>query len=400
MTLLPDLVGDPVPAADRAFLDAMRLLGAVGDAVSGRALGASAGVASLAARLAARHGVDAERITAAYYAGLLHGIGGVRLKSSGEGWSDRAREIARWDIPLHGAKIVANIGGLPPATADMIRWHCESWDGTGYPDRLRWHGIPSLAMIVNIAMTFIELGNDPSEPRGADEAMYEILGRSGKEFSVPLVREFRDFFMTNRESIAEIIEPPLAIDRALAHPDAAIIAVARDADKRDERSAGRGERIASFVATTAAELGWAANVRADAILAAELTAFGRLHGRGVRDEFDPLSRLGRDLRAAECRAAAAIVATAPSYARLAVPIRGSSEWFDGTGLPDRKRANDIDPIARVLALATAYESLVSGPYGLTPSNGPTAATRIVAASGTQFDPITVSAFLKAQGVSA
>jgi len=378
----------------------MRLLGAVGDAVSGRALGASAGVASLAARLAERHGVDATGITAAYYAGLLHGIGGVRLKSQNDGWSERAREISRWDIPLHGAKIIARIGGLPAATADMIRWHCESWDGTGYPDRLRWHGIPSLAMIVNIAMTFVELGNDPSEPRSADEVMYEILGRSGKAFSVPLVREFRDYFMMNRESIAQIIEPPLEIDRALANPDAAIVAIARDADERDERSAGRGERIAAYVGTTAKELGWASHVRDDAMLAAEFTAFGRLHGRGVGDEFDPLSRLGRDVRAAEGTAAAAIVSIAPSYARLAPALRGASEWFDGTGLPDRKRGDDIDPIARVIGLATAYESLVSGSYGLTPSNGPSAASRIVAASGTQFDPTTVNAFVKAQGVSA
>ena len=400
MTLLPGLVGDPVPAADRVFRDAMQLLGAVGDAVSGRALGTSSRVASLAARLAERHGADKTGRTAAYFAGLLHGIGGVRLRSTVDGASDRAREIARWDVPLHGAAIVAKIGGLPNATADMIRWHCESWDGTGYPDRLRWHGIPSLAMIVNIAMTYIELANDPNEPRGPDEAMYEILGRSGRMFSVPLVREFRDLFMTQRETIDDSIEPDLAIDHALAQPDAAIVAVARDSDARDERSVGRGIRIAKYLSATADVLGWSSDQRADAILAAELTAFGRLHVRGVRDEFDPLSRLGRDVRASEGSAAAAIVASAPSYARLAPALRASSEWFDGTGLPDRKRAKDIDPIARVLAIATAYESLVSGPYGLTPSNGPTAATRLIAASGTQFDPASVDAFLKAQGVSA
>lgn len=400
MTLLPNFASTN-PAADRLFRDAMQLLGAVSDAALGRALGTSARTASVAARLAKRHGVDEAAITAAYYAGLLHGIGGVRLHPSMDGWSERAREIARWDVPLHGATIVGNIGGLPSGTADLIRWHRESWDGTGTPDRLRWHGIPSLAMIVNIAMSFIELANDPAEPRGADEAMYEILGRSGRTFAVSLVREFRDLFMSERETFTDVIEPAtLIIDGSLTHPNDAIVSVARDADARDERSAGRGKRIAALVATTTEHLDWSAEQRADAELAAELTALGRLHARGSDNEFDPLSRLGREGRAAEGSAAAKIVSIAPSYAHLASALRSSSEWFDGTGLPDRKRADAIDPIARVLAVATAYESLVSGPYGLTPSNGPTAATRMIAASGTQFDPPTVNAFLKAQGASA
>jgi len=58
--------------------------------------------------------------------------------------------------PEIGARIVSPLG-LPAAAGQIIAYHHERWDGSGYPHSLRGDGIPILARIVCLAQAFDHL---------------------------------------------------------------------------------------------------------------------------------------------------------------------------------------------------------------------------------------------------
>ena len=85
----------------------------------------------------------------------------------------------------------------------------------------------------------------------------------------------------------------------------------------------------------------------------------------------------------------------PALQKVAPLVRHHHERFDGKGYPDGLRGADIPQLARVLALADAYASLVSdwpGRQAVSPSE---ARAEIRAGAGTQFDPVLVERFLQA-----
>jgi putative two-component system response regulator len=73
-------------------------------------------------------------------------------------------------------------------------------------------------------------------------------------------------------------------------------------------------------------------------------------------------------------------------------VRNHHEHYDGTGYPDGLKASHIPLGARILAVADAYEAMISErPYraALSPEN---ARTELERSKGTQFDPVIVDAF--------
>jgi len=378
--------------SDAATGDAIRLLSAIGDALGGHEAGFAMRVAQTAARFALHRGANAETVAASYYAAALHEIGAVRVVVP-ENISEREAAIAAWDAPVAGAAISATIGRLPHATGDYIRWHREAFDGTGFPDKLRWNGIPHAAMAINIARAFIATieaqGEDPSPP----EALFAIVGECGRTFAINVVREFREFFAATATGFDEPFEPEWSLDGI--DGDAIVVAMCNEIDAREERTLGRGERLDALVRAIA---GASPDLRIDtdrAAFAARLTSLGRLRGDRRADDFDPLARLGREARAAASASAAQTLSSAPAYAPYAAIVAQTEEWFDGKGLPTRRKGEAIDPIARVLAVAVAADALQGSMYANAANGYPEASARIAVAAGTQFDPAVVAAYLKA-----
>jgi response regulator RpfG family c-di-GMP phosphodiesterase len=362
--------------------DAIRLLSAIGDALGGHEAGFAMRVAQAAARFALHRGETAETVAATYYAAALHGIGAVRIVA-GPHASEREMAIASWDAPVAGAHISATIAGLPPATGDYIRWHRESFDGTGFPDKLRWNGIPHAAMAINVVRAFLAAIEAQGEDASPPEALFAVVAETGRAFAIKTVKEFREFYAASVGTFDEAFEPDWQLDSI--DPAAVIATMCNAIDAREERRAGRGERLDKLVRTILehnAEL----NIDADrAALAARLLSLGRLRGDTRADDFDPLARLGREGRAAAATVAAQTLLTAASYAPFAAIIVQTEEWFDGTGLPAKLQGEAIDSIARLLAVAVAADTL----RGDTDKH-----KRIKAAAGTQFDPATVAAYIK------
>lgn len=356
----------PVGPADGA----LGLYSAVGDAFAGRRLGFGRRRAALAARFAAHRGGDPAAVAASWVAGALAEVGLVGVVLSDDA-SAHAQLFALADAPLHGARIVAALPGLPPPAADIVRWHREHDDGTGIPDRLRWDGIPADAGALGIAHAFLEALEDPAEPRGHEEAVFAIVADSGRRFRVELVRAFREFVGGGAGGWDE------PVDVAVTPPDddAALTALVARIDARDERSSGRSERLGARAGALAAQLGLDGP---QATRLGRLLALGRAAATIPADEFDPFSRFARERRGAVAQRAAAIAASVPSYAADAPYLAASAAWYED---------GDLDRLAAVLALALAVD-------GFDPLEVP---RRLGAAAGTQLDPEVTRVYLATLG---
>jgi len=79
--------------------------------------------------------------------------------------------------------------------------------------------------------------------------------------------------------------------------------------------------------------------------------------------------------------------------KVADIIRDHHEKYDGSGYPNRKKGHDIDRLARIIAVADAYDAMTADrPYrkGLPQK---TAEAELLIHSGTQFDPEVVDYFV-------
>lgn len=364
-----------------ATTGAIRLLSAICDALGQHGAGFALRVANVAARFAMHRGCDREMVAATYFAAALHEIGLIRVVIP-ENAGERERTIRFWDAPAQGATIADAIRGLPHATGDYIRWHRESFDGTGFPDRLRWNGIPHASMAINVARAFVVAIDAQGEFASPPEAMFTLVGEAGRAYAVEVIREFREFYTTVGEAFDAVFDPEWPLDGLDAYD--LVMQICNEIDARSEQSAGRGGRIEA-IALAIHDRRPDAGIDREALqLSARLVSLGRLRRGGTSDDFDPLARLGREARAGEAMFAAHLLERAPSFAAYAPILGAIGEWYDGSGLPRRLGGEAIDPIARVLAFAVAAEAM--GPSLQAP-------LRLQAAAGTQFDPAIVAAYL-------
>jgi response regulator RpfG family c-di-GMP phosphodiesterase len=377
MRLFQDTGGDPRAAAAR-LVDVLAVYGAIGDAACGNPPGFAARKAAAAVSLGRVAGVDPDGCDALYFAGLLHAIGAIGNPAyrKGERLSERLARMESWDTPALGARICERLEPLPQATADLVRWQAECWDGTGYPDQLRWHGIPAPAMVLAIADAFCRA----AEP---EEALATVAMQSGRAFSPDLTRAFTMWFHMS-DGGAEPVEAPL---EALGSVTPELLASTLDAiaDRIDTHNGveGRWRRVERLASHAAAILALDSEQRTALAVAVRFYGAGEIAEQELSEtSFDPLARLGIDDRAAHAVAAASLLAGNPTLGVAAPILRARSEWYDGTGKPDGLLHQAIPAAAALLAAAIAYDHLDHK-------------DRIDTASGTQFDPRTVRAVLEA-----
>jgi putative two-component system response regulator len=93
--------------------------------------------------------------------------------------------------PEQGAKLVLPLG-LPAEVGQIIAYHHERWDGSGYPYGLQEEGIPQLARIVCLAQTFDHLTAElPGRtPFSIDDACQQMLSYAGTHFEPKLTELF------------------------------------------------------------------------------------------------------------------------------------------------------------------------------------------------------------------
>jgi putative nucleotidyltransferase with HDIG domain len=151
----------------------------------------SRAVSSWCSRLAKRLGSSKDEILHLGRAGLIHDIGKVTTPAAILSAPRRLDEAEMTVMRRHaeaGAMIVREvplIAHLVPA----VRNHHERFDGTGYPDRLKWEAIPRVARIVAVADSFnAMIGRRPYRPPMAPSAALEqLLAGRGDQFDPDIV---------------------------------------------------------------------------------------------------------------------------------------------------------------------------------------------------------------------
>src|SRR5215471_10163680 len=114
--------------------------------------------------------------------------------------SDSTHELRQH--PETGEKLVAPLK-LPAEARQIIAYHHERWDGSGYPHGLKGEGIPILARIVCLAQTFDHLTAElPNRvPLSIDEASTFMASHVGTYFDPALTTLFNQVVQECKASL-------------------------------------------------------------------------------------------------------------------------------------------------------------------------------------------------------
>ncbi len=115
--------------------------------------GHSQRVANYSRRIAELSGMEDEKCDEVYYAALLHDIGRMWMpdsivKNYGRLSEEDAEKVR--NMPVIGSQILSGIDDFPNLGLGA-HYHCERYDGGGYPDGLKGNDIPDEARIVAVA---------------------------------------------------------------------------------------------------------------------------------------------------------------------------------------------------------------------------------------------------------
>lgn len=117
---------------------------------------------------------------------FLHDFGGLAMGRQQPGLSLEDRERFRHH-PEIGARMILPLR-FPAEIGQILLYHHESYDGSGYPYGLQGEGIPLLARVVAIAEVFDHLTGERSSSAGlsVEDAIERIQHESSKRFD-PLI---------------------------------------------------------------------------------------------------------------------------------------------------------------------------------------------------------------------
>jgi len=149
-------------------------------------------VAEYASTLAMKVGLPEENIASVKYGGWLHDCGKIGVPKAVLNFPGRLDEASLKIIhrhPLWGAE-VARQAGLPADVVNMILYHHEKYDGSGYPYGLKGEEITIEARIVTIADVFDSLRTRrPYRAACSSDLVREIMREMSEAFFDPQLME-------------------------------------------------------------------------------------------------------------------------------------------------------------------------------------------------------------------
>jgi HD-GYP domain-containing protein (c-di-GMP phosphodiesterase class II) len=97
--------------------------------------------------------------------------------------------------PVYGARLLSGLTAVTAAVRQVVLYHHEHWDGTGYPEGLAGRRIPLAARLVSVADVYTSLrARRAYKPvLGRDEAMAVMAGMAGRELDPDMTEDFLRF---------------------------------------------------------------------------------------------------------------------------------------------------------------------------------------------------------------
>jgi len=158
-------------------------------------------------------GMDASSAASLRSAGYLHDIGKVAVDKRlfGKPSSldpEEFREMA--DHTVVGHQIVSNVHFPWPQIPEIVRWHHERGDGTGYPDGMHQEEMPQAVRIVALADTFDAMvsARPYREPLPLGITLQELIRMTPQKYDADamqalLIQVRRDAVGSNRIPVLE-----------------------------------------------------------------------------------------------------------------------------------------------------------------------------------------------------
>ncbi|WP_368482894.1 HD-GYP domain-containing protein [Deinococcus marmoris] len=152
-------------------------------------------VVSMSLRLARRLGWDEEQVRALRWGAYLHDLGKLAIPDQilhKRGPLDPGeRQVIQTHTTI-GYEMLQDLHFLPAETLDLVRYHHERWDGTGYPASLRGQNIPETARVFSIVDVYDALTNARPYKLAwtRERAMAEIRAQAGRQFDPQYVDAF------------------------------------------------------------------------------------------------------------------------------------------------------------------------------------------------------------------
>jgi len=202
-----------------------------------------------------------------------------------------------------------------------------------------------------------------------------------------------------QERVDEIKELYVREHRVFIHT---AIALATAIDARDAYTHGHTERVTGYCLAIADELEGIPEARAYRNFKETLHISALLHDVGKIGIPDAILTKKTKLTKKEFikikehpAIGAAIITPIKELGDVAKEVRAHQEHFNGKGYPDGLKGSEIPLIARIIAVCDAYDAITSDRPYRQREMAEVAIQEIQKCSGTQFDPIVVSAFLLA-----
>ena len=174
-----------------------------------------------------------------------------------------------------------------------------------------------------------------------------------------------------------------------------VAALAQAIDAKDNYTNGHSTRVAEYARMIAAEAGYSASDQAEIYMAGLLHDVGKI---GVPDEvINKNTKLTEEefkLIRKHPIIGNSILETIKERPKLSIGARWHHERYDGTGYPDGLVGTEIPDVARIIAVADAYDAMTSKRSYRDMLSRERVIEEIKNGSGTQFDPKFAEVMLK------
>ena len=174
--------------------------------------GHSLRVARYAAAIGEAMGMDASEVASLRSAGYLHDIGKVAVDKALFGKPaalDPEEFRAMADHTVVGHQIVSGIQFPWPKIPEIVRWHHERSDGSGYPDGLVLEEVPLPVRIISVADTFDAMTSERPyrEPVSIGGTLSELVRLSPQKYDPQAVQAL--LIQVRRDAVGSSATPLL-----------------------------------------------------------------------------------------------------------------------------------------------------------------------------------------------
>lgn len=159
-------------------------------------------VSRLAGMLAKEIKLDNDTCHEVEIAGMLHDIGKLRISNYIYGRDEGAMQIEEMRYLRMHAQLgyeIAKTQGYSKGICEMILYHHENYDGSGYPFNLRGEEIPIGARVLRVCDVFVALISDRPYRKAFDiEKATELLIDEVRHFDMKLFLAFQSIIHTEK----------------------------------------------------------------------------------------------------------------------------------------------------------------------------------------------------------